>query len=201
MPITFSPTPDVAAILHILIDVYERRGGAPRQAVRVRLDDVGGTLPGYTSQVDPTPRVAANEQLQELEERALVHLGWQPGQKGHLLDAVTLEPGRIERLYALVGREPLSRRRERLRGARDGPGRVTFYATVSATDKDPDVSNNDASIQVRFKDEDDTIQEIIGCSLVSQDGIRAGFDPTLLLILLLALSGIIRRKIWAINHR
>ena len=115
MSITFSPTPDVAAILHILIDVYERRGGAPRQAVRVSLDDVAGTLPGYTSQVDPTPRVTANEQLEELEEHALVHLGWQPGQQGHLLDAVTLEPERIERLYALVGRESLSRRRERLR--------------------------------------------------------------------------------------
>ena len=115
MPITFSPTPDVAAILHILIDVYERRGGAPRQAVRVRLDDVAGTLPGYSSQIDPTPRVTANEQLQELEKHALVRLGWQPGQQGHLLDAVTLEPERVEPLYALVGREPLSRRRERLR--------------------------------------------------------------------------------------
>ncbi|MBN1979621.1 MAG: DUF2399 domain-containing protein [Anaerolineae bacterium] len=115
MSLLFTPTPDVAALLQLLLDVYERRGGAPRQAVRVNLDDVAGTLPGYFSQVDPTPRLTANEQLEILEGHALVHLAWQPGQKGHLLDAVTLEPERVERLYALVGREPLARRCERLR--------------------------------------------------------------------------------------
>jgi hypothetical protein len=113
--ILFTPTPDVAAILHILLNVYERRGGAPRQAVRVNLDDVAVTLPGYHSQTDPVLRVAANEQLEVLEKHNLVRLAWQPGQKGHLLDAVTLEPERVERLYALVEREPLIERRERLR--------------------------------------------------------------------------------------
>jgi hypothetical protein len=113
--ILFIPTPDVAAILHILLDVYERRGGAPRQAVRVNLDDVAVTLPGYHNQTDPILRVAANEQLEALERHNLVRLAWQPGQRGHLLDAVTLEPEHIERLYALVEREPLAERRERLR--------------------------------------------------------------------------------------
>jgi len=113
--IPFTPTPDVAAILYILINVYERRGGAPRQVVRVSLDEVAGALPGYYSQTDPIPRVTANEQLAALEARGLVHLTWQSGQQGHLLDAVTLEPQRVAQIYALVGREPLSQRRERLR--------------------------------------------------------------------------------------
>jgi hypothetical protein len=114
MDIPFVPTPDVAAILYILLDVYERRGGAPRRVVRVNSDDVAGTLPGYYSQTDPVPRTTANEQLEELEKFGLVHLAWQPGQKGHLLGAVTLEPEHVERLYALLGRESLAKRRRRL---------------------------------------------------------------------------------------
>jgi len=115
MGIPFTPTSDVAAILHILLDVYERRGGAPHHAVRVNLDDVASTLPGYYSQTDPAPRTTANEQLARLEEAGLVHLIWQPGQTGHLLDAVTLETDRVEHLYTLLEREPLSERRYRLR--------------------------------------------------------------------------------------
>jgi hypothetical protein len=113
-PLAFTPTPDVAALLHILLDVYERRGGAPKQTVRVNLDDVSSTLPGYYSQTDPSPRVTANEQLAQLEARELVGLVWQAGQTGHLLDAVTLETGQVEALYALLEREPLSERRRRL---------------------------------------------------------------------------------------
>lgn len=115
MTIPFVLTCDVAAIIHILLDVFERRSSAPRQAVRVDLDDVAVTLPGYFSQTDPVPRVTANEQMDVLEQRGLVRLAWQAGQKGHLLQAVTLEPERVERLYALVARESLARRRERLR--------------------------------------------------------------------------------------
>jgi len=115
MAISFIPTPDVAAILHILLDVYERRGGAPRQAVRVSLDDVADTLPGYYSQADPAPRATANEQLIELEKRGLVRLAWQPGQSGHLLDTVTLEPEHVGQTYALLKREPLFERVQRLR--------------------------------------------------------------------------------------
>ncbi len=114
MAILFAPTPDVVAILQILIDVYERRGGTPRQAVRVNVDDVAGALTGYYSQADPLPRVTANEQLETLEKDGLVRLAWQPGQAGHLLDTVTLEPERVGGLYALVGRQSLSKRRGRL---------------------------------------------------------------------------------------
>jgi len=111
----FTPTPDVAVILHHLLDVYERRNGAPRQSVRVNLDDIGHTLPGYGSQTDPLPRVTANEQLAHLAQRGWVTLAWQPGQPGHLLEAVTLEPAQTEPLYALLKREPLAERRRRLR--------------------------------------------------------------------------------------
>jgi hypothetical protein len=113
--LSFTPAPDASALLHILLDVYERRGGAPRHAVRLNLDDVASTLPGYYSQTDPAPRVTANEQLARLEDAGLVRLTWQPGQTGHLLDAVMLETDQVERLYTLLEREPLSERRYRLR--------------------------------------------------------------------------------------
>jgi hypothetical protein len=112
--ISFKPTPDVAALLNILLDVYERRDGAPRHAVRVRLDDLAGTLPGYYSQVDPAPRTTANEQLAALAQRGLLRLAWQPGQEHHLLDAVALETAQVEPLYALLAREPLADRCRRL---------------------------------------------------------------------------------------
>jgi len=121
MIIPFTPTQDVAALLHILLDVYERRGGAPRRVVRVTLDDVVGTLPGYYSQTGPIPRATANEQLEELERRGLLRLTWQPGQEGHLLDAVTLETDQagvemeLGSFYTLLGREPLAEQRRRLR--------------------------------------------------------------------------------------
>jgi hypothetical protein len=115
MSVAFVPTADVAAVLHVLLDVYERRGGTPRHAVRVSLDDVAGTLPGYYDQADPTPRTTANEQLIELEKHGLVRLAWQAGQQGHLLDTVTLEPERVGQTCALLEREPLFERVERLR--------------------------------------------------------------------------------------
>jgi hypothetical protein len=115
MTISFVPTRDVAAIIHILLDVFERRGSAPRQVVRVDLGDVAVALPGYFSQTDPVPRATANEQMDVLEQHGLVRLAWQAGQRDHLLQAVTLEPGHVEHLYALVVRESLDRRRARLR--------------------------------------------------------------------------------------
>jgi hypothetical protein len=113
--IPFTPTPDVAVIIHHLLDVYERRDGAPKQIIRVKMEDLGKTLPGYNSQTDPLPRVTANEQLEQLAGRGWVYLTWQPGQSGHLLDAVMLEPTQAEPLYALLKRQPLADRRRRLR--------------------------------------------------------------------------------------
>lgn len=113
MPIPFKPSPDVTAILDRLLDIYERRDGAPRQAVRVKLEQLD--LPGYHSQIDPAPRVVANEQMAHLERAGLVHLAWLPGEAGHLLAAVTLDPGQTGPLYHLLAREPLAELRRRLR--------------------------------------------------------------------------------------
>jgi hypothetical protein len=115
MTIAFTPNSDVTIILNHLLDIYERRNGVPKQAVRVKLDEIVDRLPGYYSQTDPLPRLTANEQLGQLAQRGLVHLTWQPGQTGHLLSAVTLEPTQTEPLYALLEREPLADRRRRLR--------------------------------------------------------------------------------------
>ncbi len=111
----FNPTADLAILLNLLLDVYERRGGAPRRAVRVRLDDIADQLDGYYSQTDPEPRVMTNEQLQDLERRGFLALAWLPGQENHLLDTVALTTEGIDSLYALVEREPLAERQQRLR--------------------------------------------------------------------------------------
>lgn len=104
---------DVAFILHALLDIFERRDGAPKQAVRVRLIDLNP--PGYYSQIDPGPRVTANEQLIELARRDTLNLTWEQGQTGHLLETVTLNPAQVEPLYRLLARQPLAEQRHRLR--------------------------------------------------------------------------------------
>jgi hypothetical protein len=114
MALSFVPTPDVSAIVQILLDVYERRNGAPRRTVRVNLDDVASALPSYFDQADPVPRTTANEQLERLQAHGLVHLTWQPGQQNHLLGAVTLSVDYVDQLYDLVARESLFTRRQRL---------------------------------------------------------------------------------------
>jgi len=118
----FTPTPDVVVLLNALLDIYERRGGdplprvedKPGRAIRIKMDDVVDSLPGYHSQIDPEPRITANEQLVRLERQGLVQLTWQRGQTKHLLEAVTLETERVEGAYTLLGREPLADRRRRL---------------------------------------------------------------------------------------
>jgi hypothetical protein len=108
----FTPTPDVAAILNHLLDLFERREGAPKQAVRARLVEL--ILPGYFSQLDPLPRLTANEQLTALAQQGWLRLVWQPGQTGHLLETVILEPTQTNPLYALLSRQPLTDQRRRL---------------------------------------------------------------------------------------
>jgi hypothetical protein len=115
MTVSFTPNPDVAVILNHLLDIYERRDGAPKQVVRVRLNDLAEKLTGYFSQVDPLPRVTANEQLEQLAQHEWIRLTWQQGQTGHLLDTVTLEPAHTEPLYTLLARQPLADQRHSLR--------------------------------------------------------------------------------------
>jgi hypothetical protein len=115
LTVPFTPTPDVAVILNQLLDIYERRGGQPRQKVRANITEIADDLPGYFSQTDPAPRVTANEQLTHLAELDLLRLLWQQGQDGHLLESVTLKSNQPELLYVIIQREPVAEQRQRLR--------------------------------------------------------------------------------------
>jgi hypothetical protein len=111
----FTPSSDVAAITHALLDIYERRDPERpiQRAIRVRLAEI--ELPGYFSQVDPGPRQSAHDQLQEMARRGLVRLAWLPGEEGHLLEAVALEPEHAADLFPWLSREPLAAQRAALR--------------------------------------------------------------------------------------
>jgi hypothetical protein len=113
--IPFTPAPDVVAVLNALLDGYERREpGRPFvRPIRVRLDALD--LPGYNSQMDPAPRLTANEQLQALARHGFVHLAWLPGETGHLLDAVTLIPEHATTLFLWLGRAPVAAQAAALR--------------------------------------------------------------------------------------
>ncbi|HKZ82908.1 MAG TPA: Wadjet anti-phage system protein JetD domain-containing protein [Anaerolineae bacterium] len=117
--LNFTPSADVAAVLHDLLDAYERRqprpdahAERPTRSIRYSLERM--SLPGYHSQVDPAPRQIANEQLQQLERLGLVKLDWLPGETGHLLASVTLVPEGADALFAWLGRTPEAVRRARL---------------------------------------------------------------------------------------
>lgn len=125
----FRPTAEVAAILNVLLDSFERRvavrraraGEAARgnagddpgsRVIRWRLEP--GSAPDYFSQTDPAPRQAANEQWQQLERAGWVKLEWLPGEAGHLLSAVVLLRAQAEAVFSWLPREPQAARRARL---------------------------------------------------------------------------------------
>ena len=117
--ISFQPSPDVATLLHILLDRLENRGrrsslgnSSPRTyPVRVALAEID--LPAYFSQTEPEPRILANQQFLELAKLDLLTLTWMPGETGHLLEAVTLST-QSAGLYSWLNREPLATRRAHL---------------------------------------------------------------------------------------
>ena len=118
MEISFIPSPDVAVVLNTLLDHFERRMQHTlsekdhiTRSIKVTLTDIH--LPAYFSQTDPAPRLIANDQFTQLEQAKLLHLVWLPGEKGNLLQSVTLKTGN-ESLYALLDREPASTTRARL---------------------------------------------------------------------------------------
>ena len=113
----FTPSPDVALILHALLNSYERRYTArsdntAHQAMRCDLQAL--SLPGYFSQIDPAPRQITNEQLSALEHWDWVKLAWLPGEAGHLLAAVTLVPDHAAEVFVWLKRTPQAEQRARL---------------------------------------------------------------------------------------
>jgi hypothetical protein len=133
--LNFTPSLDVAKILHTLLDTLEQRERRPphtpiREAshtprtIRVNLDTFA--LPAYHSQADPAPRQIANSQFQELEWAGLVKLNWLPGETGHLLASVTLVPEQAEAIFKLINRTPQSAHRVRLTNLLLGE-RFRFY--------------------------------------------------------------------------
>jgi hypothetical protein len=116
--LSFAPSTEVAAVLHVLLDIYERRElarrdeYAKRQAIRVKLDDA--FAPSYFSQTDPAPRGTANTQFQQLERAGVVKLDWLRGEQGHLLAAVTLDVAQAQQAYEVLGRASLASKRKTL---------------------------------------------------------------------------------------
>jgi uncharacterized repeat protein (TIGR01451 family) len=80
-----------------------------------------------------------------------------------------------------------------LLGTVDGPVGVSFSASATAIEQDPVSANNTASLYVRFDDEKNTIQEKFGCTLSQHNAGKTVFDPTLLMIIISALGGILSR--------
>jgi hypothetical protein len=127
--ISFSPSPDVTVMLNALLDKLENRsrqdiesesGNPQRRSYPVRIPLAEIDLPGYFSQIDPEPRILANQQFRELQKHGLATLTWLPGETEHLLDAVSLSTqsasgqiaqGQLAALYNLLKREPLASRR------------------------------------------------------------------------------------------
>ncbi|MGD8403293.1 MAG: DUF2220 family protein [Anaerolineales bacterium] len=143
MEISFIPSPDVAVVLNTLLDIFERRmqhitrkNNHGTRSIKITLEE--SELPDYFSQIDPQPRLIANEQFNQLEQAGLLALTWLPGEKGNLLQSITLitedatyhpegkrTPSRnaaewsgsntpYASLYALIDREPASAVRSRL---------------------------------------------------------------------------------------
>ena len=125
MEISFIPSPDVAVVLNTLLDIFERRTQhATRKnshgirSIKIPLKE--SELPDYFSQIDPQPRLIANEQFNQLEQAGLLSLTWLPGETGNLLQSVTLKTEHSTSnsshasLYALLYREPDSATRSRL---------------------------------------------------------------------------------------
>ncbi|MBN2499317.1 MAG: DUF2399 domain-containing protein [Anaerolineales bacterium] len=120
--IAFTPSDDVAAALHALLDAFERRPPSSvsseersrpaLRSIKIRLDEL--EIPGYFSQIDPNPRRVANQQLQALEQIGWLHLTWQPGESGHLLEAISMSPDHAPQISKLLKRTPLSEKRARL---------------------------------------------------------------------------------------
>jgi hypothetical protein len=127
----FLPSDDVAILLNALLNAYERRrlpspklgegsgpvlgkveGAKGIRTIKIALGDT--KIRNYFSQIDPHPRLIANEQLKTLEQKGWLRLIWQPGETGHLLKEIAMTPDCAPRIFNLLGRTPLTEKRTRL---------------------------------------------------------------------------------------
>jgi hypothetical protein len=126
MEMPFVPSPDVSVALNALLDILERRvsrnptlskvEGTEHATRSIKVTLANLPLPAYFSQIDPTPRIIANEQLQILERANLIHLTWLPGETGHILQSIKLteHAPRNTDIFHLLSRTPIADNRTRL---------------------------------------------------------------------------------------
>ena len=123
MELSFSPSPDVAVVLNALLDILERRaaqnGTRTTQHRSIKVTLVNLSIPTYFSQIDPTPRLIANEQFTLLEKSGLLKLTWLPGETGYLLQSISLTEHATRNtshktLFHLANRTPIADNRSRL---------------------------------------------------------------------------------------
>ncbi|MBN1451541.1 MAG: hypothetical protein JW963_11040 [Anaerolineales bacterium] len=113
MEISFVPSPEVAVVLNALLDILERRRkyeirdkSRTTHSIKITLKE--SELPDYFSQIDPQPRLIANEQFDQLEQIGLLSLTWLQGEKGHLLQTVALTTEHATCIYELLHRSAIT---------------------------------------------------------------------------------------------
>ena len=80
-----------------------------------------------------------------------------------------------------------------LNGTLDRDATVIFLASGSAAEYDTDLANNNTNTAVTFTEDKSTIEQFFGCTLTNNTHSNPMFDPTLLIVLLIALYKIGRR--------
>jgi len=71
---------------------------------------------------------------------------------------------------------------------------IDIHSNVLATENDLDFSNNAARVHIKFEEDTDLLDVIFGCAMTQGEGSNNSIDPTLLLIILIALAGLAIRK-------
>ena len=79
-------------------------------------------------------------------------------------------------------------------GTVDGVMEIDIHSNVSADENDLDLTNNAARVHVKFKEDTDILDVIFGCSMMPENASASSVDPTLLVVVLIALARIAMRK-------
>lgn len=72
---------------------------------------------------------------------------------------------------------------------------ISFSATVSSNENDPDTGNNTKGISVKFEEDENFFEETFGCSM----GSNRLFDPTLLFMVVVSLLYLARKELKAVK--